>query len=157
MNFCPNCGTKIEDTWVACPNCGVPKSSRAPYRAGIPDGEFGTDRYANNRQVIRWQHENLDRTDRDKVNSRANVLSMTSMWFSIGGLLSAFFGGVIFSLVGIILGHIAQKNVRAAQGSESSYAKVGLIVGYFGLGLFLVFAVLIGAAVSSVLPYFEAS
>lgn len=103
------------------------------------------------------QRENLDRVDRDKITSHANVLSMTSMWISIVGLLFAFFGGfgVIFSIAGVILGHTAQRNVRTAQGIESSYAKVGIVVGYIGIGIAVIVLILTGIAVGVGLSYLD--
>jgi hypothetical protein len=74
------------------------------------------------------------------------------MWLSIAGLvfLVSTGLGILFSLPGVICGHIAQNRVRAAQGSDSSYAKAGLIVGYIGIIVTLVL-VLLGFMIGSLL------
>jgi len=136
MKFCPNCGQKLELTWRVCPGCGSSSSNISN------NSQMGS---LQNPQVIRTQRENLDRVDRDYVTSRANVLSISSMWLSIAGLVLLLFGGVgiVLSVAGVICGHVAQQSVRGAQGSESSYAKVGLIVGYIGIVIFVLLALLL--------------
>jgi hypothetical protein len=135
VQFCPNCGQKLEIAWQVCPNCGSPSTKIAD------NNQIGS---LQNPQVIRTQQESLDRVDRDKTTSRANVLSISSMWLSIAGLVLLLFGGVgvVLSVAGVICGHVAQQSVRGAQGSESSYAKVGLIVGYIGIVIFVLLALL---------------
>ncbi|MEN9992637.1 MAG: zinc-ribbon domain [Actinomycetota bacterium] len=148
MNFCSNCAMKLEPNWKVCPGCGSPIVVAVDK---VVD-QSGT---VENPQVIRIQRENLDRTDRDKITSRANVLSMTSMWLSIAGLIFVVFGGagVFFSIGGVICGRIAQKNVREAQGSESSYAKVGVVVGYMGIALSLIVLIIAAVTVGVGLSY----
>jgi hypothetical protein len=136
LNFCPNCGQKLELAWRVCPSCG---SSSAKIADNNQVGSM------QNPQVIRNQLESLDRVDRDKITSRANVLSISSMWLSIAGLVLLLFGGIgiVLSVAGVICGHVAQQGVRGAQGSESSYAKVGLIVGYIGIVIFVLLVLLL--------------
>ena len=136
MNFCPNCGQKLELGWRVCPSCGSSSAKIAD------NNQMGS---LQNPQVIRTQQESLDRVDRDKITSRANVLSISSMWLSIAGLVLLLFGGIgiVLSVAGVICGHVAQQSVRGAQGSESSYAKVGLIVGYIGIVIFVLLVLLL--------------
>jgi hypothetical protein len=136
VNFCPNCGQKLELGWRVCPSCGSSSAKIAD------NNQMGS---LQNPQVIRTQQESLDRVDRDKITSRANVLSISSMWLSIAGLVLLLFGGIgiVLSVAGVICGHVAQQSVRGAQGSESSYAKVGLIVGYIGIVIFVLLVLLL--------------
>ena len=86
--------------------------------------------------------------------SKTDALSITSMWLSIAGLVLALLGGVggLFSLAGVVCGHISQSRMRGAGGTQSTYSKVGLILGYIGIGisvvLVIVAAVLLGAGFS---------
>lgn len=145
MNFCASCGTKLELSWIVCPGCGNPAGAQAVNTAGNQPGTL------ENPQVIRTQRENIDRVERDKLTSRANVLSMASMWLSLAGLILLLFAGagIVLSIAGVICGRISQKNMRDAHGSESSYAKVGVIVGYVGIILAVVVTVitLIGVSI----------
>lgn len=86
--------------------------------------------------------------------SKVDALSMTSMWLSVAGLALMVFGGMggLVSLAGVVCGHIAQGRIRGAGGTQNTYSKVGLILGYIGIAisavLIMVAAVMLGAGFS---------
>lgn len=72
------------------------------------------------------------------------ILSLLSMIGGIAGLvLSCCFGaGLIFAIAGIVLGHLAPSREPAGRGM----AKTGLITGYIGAALSILFIILSIAA-----------
>ena len=132
MKFCIKCGTKVQPGWTHCAKCGNVLSAQY---VEVPAQPFvGT---LENPQVIRFQTENLDRVDRDRLTSHSNTMAITSLWLSIAGLALLVLGGfgVVFSIAGLICGNIAQNRIATGQGEDSAYARTGIILGWVGIGL----------------------
>jgi hypothetical protein len=67
--------------------------------------------------------------------SQSPVLSIIAMIAGILGLVIGLFGwGLLFSIGGVVLGHLGQRKERAAKG----FWLTGLITGYVGVALNLV-------------------
>lgn len=81
------------------------------------------------------------------------ILSLLSMIGGIAGLvLSCCFGaGLIFAIAGIVLGHLAPSREPAGRGM----AKTGLITGYIGAALSVIFLILamVAPALLAFLPF----
>lgn len=69
---------------------------------------------------------------------RTNVLAIISMIASIVGL---FTYGVL-SIAGVIMGHISLKQIKRTGESGRGMALAGLIVGYVGIGIYVVVIIL---------------
>ena len=66
-----------------------------------------------------------------------NVLAIISMIASILGVVAI---PILASIAGIIMGHIAKKQIAQTGEQGEGMAKAGLIVGYVGLGLWVLVA-----------------
>jgi hypothetical protein len=63
-----------------------------------------------------------------------NVLAIISLVASVLGVIAI---PILGSIAGVIMGHIASKQIRATGEQGAGLAKAGLIVGYIGLGLWV--------------------
>jgi hypothetical protein len=73
------------------------------------------------------------------VQSSTNGLAIASLVTSLVGA----------SLIGIVLGHMAQKQIRVSGQQGSGLAMAGLVIGYLGLAVgFVIFAISFSAGLS---------
>ncbi len=69
------------------------------------------------------------------TGARTNVLALISMIASILGLVWML--PVVGSIVGVVLGHMARKQIAQTGEQGAGMATAGLVIGYIGLGLFV--------------------
>jgi uncharacterized membrane protein YvbJ len=131
MPYCPQCGTKIEVQWNACPNCGydLKKESKLikanSQGANQPHYEnFNSDQRQSNYPSIRTYSA-----------SQSNIYGIISLIFGLLGLcciLGSF--NFIFGVVAIIFGAIGMN-----KDDKPQMAKVGLALGIIVLvcGIFI--------------------
>lgn len=75
-------------------------------------------------------------------------LSITAMVLGIVGLVGSFIGGGLLSIGAVIFGHIGLRKEPAGRGM----AIAGLVTGYIGVGLGLIFLIfIVGSIVTAVM------
>jgi hypothetical protein len=127
VNHCPYCGSSIESGSQFCQNCGasisgaaVPSKPAQPAPAPMPPQEsYGTTpAYEQPTTTVYTPQKKDDST------------GLLSLIFGILGCVGVL--ACIGSIVAIILGHAAKSK------GESQYASIGLVLGYLGVGLYVV-------------------
>lgn len=63
-----------------------------------------------------------------------NTMAILSLIFSLAGM---FVLPIVCSILGVIFGHMAKKQIPASGESGDGLATAGLIIGYIGLGLWV--------------------
>ncbi|HZI38442.1 MAG TPA: DUF4190 domain-containing protein [Acidimicrobiia bacterium] len=131
MAACLNCGRDLSPRAVACPQCGEPGPAAVPAgaAAGYPPPPPASPAHQPG-----------------SVGSVMAAVPRTEP-FAIASIVCAvanFFGiFLIGSILGIVFGKIAQKNIAQNPSLEGSgLARMGIIIGWVGLGLLIVFLVL---------------
>jgi hypothetical protein len=75
-------------------------------------------------------------------SGRTNALAAVSLGFGIGQMFLPFLG----ALVAIVMGHIAKSQIRQTGEYGAGLATAGLVLGYLGIGLpILFFLIVLGA------------
>jgi hypothetical protein len=131
MAACPNCGREISPRAVACPQCGEPGPAAVPAGAGAgyppppapppahQPGSFGS--------VV-------------AAVPRTEPFAIASIVCAVANFFGIFFIGAILA---IVFGKIAQKNIAQNPALEgANLARMGIIVGWVGIGLMVAFVVL---------------
>lgn len=100
--------------------------------------QYGTDPYSSGQSMAQYQATGSQATQYPQTYGygysqakSTNTLALLSM---IVSLVSIVFAG-FFSLVGVIMGHIALKQIKQTGEEGRGLALIGLIVGYVQLGL----------------------
>ncbi|MHA1123863.1 MAG: zinc-ribbon domain-containing protein [Candidatus Heimdallarchaeota archaeon] len=127
INHCPYCGSALESGSQFCQNCGAsisggvgPSKPAQPAHTPMPPQEsYGTTpAYEQPTTIVYTPQKKEDNT---------GLLSLIFGILSCVGVLAC-----IGSIVAIILGHSAKSK------GESQYASIGLVLGYLGVGLYVV-------------------
>ena len=96
MNFCPNCGKKLESNETVCSQCGAP--------VGVSENAE-----ANQQNPVNQPYYSPDPIAKDIEN--ANILGIVSLVFSILGLF-------VMSTVGFIIGLIGMGKIKKYKSSS---------------------------------------
>ncbi|TET29747.1 MAG: zinc-ribbon domain-containing protein [Candidatus Heimdallarchaeota archaeon] len=127
VNHCPYCGSSIESGSQFCQNCGASISGAAapgkpaqPAPAPMPPQEsYGT--------TPAYEQPTTTVYTPQKKDDSTGLISL------IFGILSCVgFLPCIGSIVAIVMGHNAKSK------GESQYGSIGLVLGYLGIGLYVV-------------------
>ncbi|NPE08374.1 MAG: zinc-ribbon domain-containing protein [Asgard group archaeon] len=126
VNHCPYCGSAIEGGSQFCPNCGAsitgdagPSKSAQPAYTPPPQESYGT--------TPAYEQPSTTVYAPQKKDDNTGLISL------IFGILSCVgFLPCIGSIVAIVLGHSAKSK------GESQYGSIGLVLGYIGIGLYVV-------------------
>ncbi|MCK4286462.1 MAG: zinc-ribbon domain-containing protein [Candidatus Lokiarchaeota archaeon] len=116
--YCTNCGSEIEDSWNACPNCGrVLRESQIPQQQSIPQTQLQPQRAPQPYRVQPYQ--------RSYSSGNGNVYGIVALVCGLIGL----FGAVLY--FGIVLGivAIAMGGIGLSRDDNNSMAVIGLILG----------------------------
>ena len=82
--------------------------------------------------------------------TKTNTMAIVSLVCSIIGILS--FGTFVFAIIGIICGHMALNQLRVEPNQHGEgMAKAGLIIGYITVAISLLFVLLGGAILGTLL------
>jgi uncharacterized OB-fold protein len=117
MLACLHCGREVSPRAEACPQCGEPGPAATPasYPASPVTSAMAT----------------VNRTD---------PFAIASIICAVVNFIGAFFAGAILA---IIFGRIAEKNIAADPAlGGANLARAGIIVGWVGLAIVAVFALL---------------
>ncbi|MCE7744447.1 MAG: hypothetical protein GPJ52_04865 [Candidatus Heimdallarchaeota archaeon] len=113
INHCPYCGSALESGSQFCQNCGAAHTPMPPQES------YGTTpAYEQPTTIVYTPQKKEDNT------------GLLSLIFGILGCVGVL--ACIGSIVAIILGHSAKSK------GESQYASIGLVLGYLGVGLYVV-------------------
>jgi DNA-directed RNA polymerase subunit RPC12/RpoP len=114
MNYCPECGAKLEPEWKNCPNCGS--------RVTVEEESF-----SRKPQPIQYTPQVQYNVPREYYVSRdqSNVYGIVSLIFGILGIIVLPFIGAIIAL---IFGSIGKK-----RDANPSLANIGSTLGIIGL------------------------
>ena len=127
VKHCPYCGSALESGSQFCQNCGAsisgdagPSKPTQPAHAPIPTQEsYGT--------TPAYEQPTTTVYTPQKKDDSTGLISL------IFGILSCIgFLPCIGSIVAIVLGHNAKSK------GESQYGSIGLVLGYLGIGLYVV-------------------
>jgi hypothetical protein len=120
MNFCSQCGTKLEVSWNVCPNCGHNlKSERVspqPTQIQIPVQTYPQKQ--NPPQPVVYPHRNN------------NTNGIIALIFGLLGLFNVI--PVIGSILGIVFGAIGRK-----KDDNRGMAIAGLVLGIIGIVIWI--------------------
>jgi lipopolysaccharide export LptBFGC system permease protein LptF len=119
LNFCPNCGTKIEGELRICPFCGdalqteqvvsIPQQQSIPSYLSIPS----YNQYPSQTPIM------------IHPTKKSNALGIVALVFSLLGLLIL---PIVGSIVAIITGSIGR-----SKDNSPGLATAGLVIGIIGL------------------------
>lgn len=119
-----------EKVTVTTPNYSHPDTTSSYENYSYQDSYPPTQDYsANNNQYPPTQMN---------YGKQTNVMALTSMIVSLGSIL---FGG-LFAIAGVILGHIAIKQIDRTGEEGKGFALTGLIAGYVQIGLWVLGGIL---------------
>ena len=125
---CPNCKNEIKDTETSCKKCGAIVS-----KTGTIDEENEFEGVYVDDYNVHLNAKIEDKTD--NVNTKA----LTSAIISI---MSIFLFGFI-SIIGIILGIIALKEIKNNKQNGKNLAITGIVVGSFSLIAYVVLFIVV--------------
>jgi hypothetical protein len=130
MAACPNCGRDISPRAVACPQCGEPGPAAVPAGAGAgypPPPPPPAHQPGSVGSVI-------------SAVPRTEPFAIASVVCAVANFFGVFLIGAI---LGIVFGKIAQKNIARNPALEgANLARMGIIIGWVGIGLLVAFLVL---------------
>jgi len=117
--FCPNCGASLPNNATACTNCGTPWSATPP---------GGTAPIPGTQPMGQPPMQGEPPTDGKAIASL------------VLGILSLLCFSIFTGIPAAILGHMSRKNIRQSMGrlKGDGMALAGLILGYIGIGFFVV-------------------
>lgn len=115
-NYCPSCGTKVEESWKVCPNCGEQLAFKTVSSNVYQPGEPRPD-YAPPPQPSPYGPQP---TQAYKPR-RGNKWGTYSL---ICGIIGCCFAGIILGPIAIIL---AAKGLK--EDDNTTYSIIGLIIG----------------------------
>ena len=114
MNYCPDCGAKLEPEWKNCPNCG----------SRVIGGEGS---FSKRPQPVSYSPPVQYNIPQEIYSSRdqSNVNGIVSLIFGILGIVALPFIGAIIAL---IFGNLGKK-----KDANPSMANIGYTLGIIGL------------------------
>ena len=116
MNYCPECGRKVEDIWNRCPYCGIDLDAIRAENELLNKTERVYSEYDPNAQVT--YHP---RSTRTYQRSEANTFGIISITLAVVG---CFICGIPLGILAVILGIIGTRQDRS--GGTASF---GIILG----------------------------
>lgn len=120
---------------------GIPQNYAAPSAPGYPASPY-TSYPAYAGQAYSAQP------------AKTNVLAIISMIAGIAGL-TLLFGTILPSVAAVIMGHISQKQIRTTGENGKGMALAGLITGYVGLALAVIFWIIVIVIVVAFANYYR--
>ena len=127
MNFCPQCGTKIEAMWKVCPNCGYNlKSERnlqPPVQLQPPLQNYTPQKPKHQPR----QYQSYDYRPRSN-----NTNGIVALIFGLLGLFSVI--PIVGSIIAIVLGAVGKN-----KDDDPRMAKAGLVLGIIGIVVWIAF------------------
>ncbi len=110
MTYCTNCGSEIEDSWNACPNCGkVLRETKAPQQQAAP----------------RIQPPPPQPYQRSYSSGGGNIYGTVALVCGLIGLFGVvLYFGIVLGIVAIALGGIG-----LSRDNNNAMAIIGLILG----------------------------
>jgi hypothetical protein len=138
--ICNSCSTQNSDTAAFCTNCGgllIKQATPAAEPIGSPESFDPV------------QPPSYSRPTQPAQAAQPNFQTITARTSgkAVASLVLALFG---ISLLSVIFGHIARGEIRRSNGTLTGdgLALAGLIIGWIGMGLWLLFWFLIIVAVA---------
>lgn len=139
MNYCPQCGTKIVETWNVCPNCGHNlKPERAYQHSTQAQVQIPSQTYSQQKP----QHQPYDYRPRSN-----NTNGIIALIFGLLGLFSVV--PVVGSILGIVFGAIGRK-----KDDGPKMAIAGLVLGIIGIVIWITFYLFLFIAIFRAFSYF---
>jgi Domain of unknown function (DUF4190) len=133
MAACPNCGRELSPRAAACPQCGEPGPAAvaAGAGAGYPPPPPPPPAPAHQPGSVGSVIAAMPRTE---------PFAIASIVCAVANFFGAF---VIGAVLAIVFGKVAQKNIARNPALEgANLARMGIIVGWVGVGLVVAFVVL---------------
>ncbi len=111
--FCINCGSEIEDSWNACPNCGkILREIQIPRKQAIPQAQ---PQFQQTPQPYQ----------RSYSSGGKNIYGAVALICGLIGLFGAFaYFGIVLGVVAIAMGGIG-----LSRDDNNAMAVIGLILG----------------------------
>ena len=116
--YCINCGSEIEDSWNACPNCGkVLKEAKVPQQPTIPQVQVQPQQAPQPYQVQPYQ--------RRYSSGGGNTYGIVALICGLIGLLGAMaYFGIVLGIIAIATG-----GMGLSRDDNNAMAIIGLILG----------------------------
>jgi len=116
--YCINCGSEIEETWNACPNCGkVLRETRVLQQSAIPQPQSQPQQAPQPNQVQPYQ--------KGYSSGGGNTYGIVALVCGLVGLFGAlYFFGIVLGIIAIVMGGIG-----LSRDDNNSMAVIGLILG----------------------------
>jgi len=112
--YCTNCGSEVEDSWNACPNCGrILRATQVPQHQSIPQAQPQRQHAPQPYQVQPYQ--------RSYSSSGGNTYGTIAI---VLGIIGLFCGGIIFGFIAIVMGGLGLN-----RDDNNGMAIVGLVLG----------------------------
>lgn len=124
--YCIECGSEIEESWNACPNCGKVVKGREtsqPQPIVQPQPQPQPLPYQTNPYQARTYQRSYSTAGQSTYGAVALVC----------GIIGLFCGGVIFGIVAIIMGGLG-----LSRDENSSMAVIGLVLGVIDFVCFFI-------------------
>lgn len=127
MPACPHCGTDLSPRATACPTCGEPGPAAAPPPYAPPPYAPYPPAGGGTAPLL----ETISRTDGYAIASIVCAVANFVGFFFVGGVL------------GVIFGKMAERRIAENPGREgASLARAGIVVGWVGIAVGLLFLLL---------------
>ena len=116
--YCSNCGSEVEDSWNACPDCGrILKETQVPQQQTIPQVQPQPQPTTNPYRVQPYQ--------RSYSSGNGNTYGIVALICGLIGLCGAFlYFGIVLGIVAISMGGIGLN-----RDDNNSMAVIGIILG----------------------------
>jgi len=116
--YCTSCGSELEESWNACPNCGrILRESQVPQQQSISQAQSQPLRAPQPYRVQPYQ--------RSYSSGNGNIYGIVSLVCGLIGLFGAIlYFGIVLGIVAIAMGGIG-----LSRDDNNSMAVIGLILG----------------------------
>ena len=142
MNFCTQCGTRIEASWNVCPNCGhnlkTERVYQQPAQAHIPVQTYSKQKPQY--QTPQYQPNQY----RPRSNNSNGIVALIFGLLGLFGIIP-----IVGSIVGIALGAIGKN-----KDDDPRMAKAGLVLGVIGIVVWIAFYLWLFSMIFMMFRYF---